>query len=318
MVELSHRPLRELVAAFGGCDRYCSEMTSAAGYLAGSPYDRWFLDAAPCPEKTVLQLYAADAGRLIKAATQLVAERTAKGIPVGGIEANFGCSAPHIERTGGGVKWMQDPPGAAALIGGLKTALPDIIISAKLRLGYTDSMTDLLRFCQGLAAAGADYLVLHPRLRAEKFRRTGRWDHVRTLAENLPIPVIGNGDIRGFEDYRAAMQRYQPAGIMLGREAVRRPWIFALIKGRLQDPDFRLAVDIEATGLRMLELIGSLLPDTFHISRARRFFYYYCDNLQFAHHIKHAIQHLTSLEAITQAFKDYFNTVPTDRTRLDR
>ena len=59
MVEISHRPLRELIASFGGCDRYYTEMSSAAAYLSGSPYDRWFLDARPDPARTALQFYAA-------------------------------------------------------------------------------------------------------------------------------------------------------------------------------------------------------------------------------------------------------------------
>ena len=143
MVELSHRPLRELVAGFGGCDRYYSEMTSAAGYLAGSPFDEWFLDPQPCPEQTVMQLYSPDAQRMALATERLVRERLAQGVAVGGVEANFGCSAPQIERIGGGVKWMKDPEGAAQMIRGMRKAAPDTVLSAKMRLGYEESLEAL-------------------------------------------------------------------------------------------------------------------------------------------------------------------------------
>lgn len=318
MVELSHRPLRELVAGFGGCDRYYSEMTSAAGYLAGSPFDAWFLDPQPCPEHTVLQLYSPDAERMALATQRLVRERQAEGIAVGGVEANFGCSAPQIERIGGGVKWMKNPAGAAELIRGMRQAAPATLVSAKMRLGYEESLDALKDFCTGLVEAGADYLVLHPRLSSEKFRRTGRWDYVRKLAAAMPVPVIGNGDIRDFRAYNAAMKDYAPGGIMIGREAVRRPWIFALIRGQQLNPDFNIQVNLEEIGLRMLALIRTLLPKNFHLSRSRRFFFYYCDNLKFGHHIRYAIQNALDIDGVEALFRGYFAESPGERIKTDR
>ncbi|OHD81847.1 MAG: hypothetical protein A3J97_04165 [Spirochaetes bacterium RIFOXYC1_FULL_54_7] len=317
MVELSHRPLRELVAGFGGCDRYYSEMTSAAGYLAGSPFDEWFLDPQPCPEQTVMQLYSPDAQRMALATERLVRERLAQGVAVGGVEANFGCSAPQIERIGGGVKWMKDPEGAAQMIRGMRKAAPDTVLSAKMRLGYEESLEALKNFCTGLVEAGADYLVLHPRLSSEKFRRTGRWAYVRELAATMSVPVIGNGDIRDFKAYNAAMHDYAPGGIMIGREAVRRPWVFALIRGQQENPDFTLQVNLEDTGLRMLSLIRTMLPANFHLSRSRRFFFYYCDNLKFGHHIRYAIQNAPDLDAVKALFRGYFVEAPSERIKND-
>ena len=317
MVELSHRPLRELIAGFGGCDRYYSEMTSAAGYLAGSPFDAWFLDPQPHPELTVLQLFSPDVERMSLATRKLVKERLAQGVAVGGVEANFGCSAPQIERIGGGVKWMKDPAGAAALIKGMREAAPDTVLSAKMRLGYEESLEALKDFCTGLVEAGADYLVLHPRLSSEKFRRTGRWAYVQELAAAMPVPVIGNGDIRNHASYRLAMETYAPGGIMIGREAVRRPWIFALIRGQQVNPDFSIQVDLQETGLRLLSLIRTLLPRNFHLSRSRRFFFYYCDNLKFGHHIRYAIQNAPDIDAVEGLFRAYFAESPGERIKTD-
>jgi tRNA-dihydrouridine synthase len=317
MVELSHRPLRELIAGFGSCDRYYSEMTSAAGYLAGSPFDAWFLDPQPQPDRTVLQLFSPDVERMALATKRLITERQAQGVPVGGVEANFGCSAPQIERIGGGVKWMKDPAGAAQLIRGMRKAAPDTLVSAKMRLGYEESLDALKDFCSGLVEAGADYLVLHPRLSSEKFRRTGRWSYVRELAAAMPVPVIGNGDIRDFRSYKAAMHDYAPGGIMIGREAVRRPWVFALIRGQQDNPDFTIQVDLEELGLRMLSLIRTLLPKNFHLSRSRRFFFYYCDNLKFGHHIRYAIQNAPDIAAVETLFRAYFIESPGERIKTD-
>lgn len=318
MVELSNRPLRELIAAFGSPDRSYTEMTSASGYLAHSPFDRWFTDSLPDPEHTVVQFYDTDIDPMARAARRLFEERQASGTPLGGIDANFGCSAPQIERAGGGVSWMKDASRAATLIRALKEAAPGIPISAKLRLGYEESEPKLVDFCLALQDAGADYLVIHPRLKQEKFRRSGRWPFIKAVAESLSIPIIGNGDIRGHDRYRAAIDQYGAAGVMIGREAVRRPWIFALIRGHEADSDFALEVPIEDTGLRMLGLIRQLLPPPFHTSRARRFFFYYCDNLSFGHHLKYAIQNSDGLDDMERLFRRYFDEVPAERSKVER
>lgn len=308
MVGLSHRALRELIRGFGGCDLYYTEMTSAAGYLSGAPYDRFFLDSGPEPERTVLQFYAVDTARMVEAA-----RKAARELPAAGLDLNFGCSAPHIERSGGGVSWMKNPEAARDLVARVRDARPEGSLSVKLRIGYDDDYGRLRDFCAGLSEAGADWLVLHPRLRSEKLRRTGRWDYVRRLREDLGIPLVGNGDVRTPVDKAARVRECRTAGIMLGREAVRRPWIFALIRGLERDPGFRMTVDAAETAENFLRLVEELLPPEFHLSRARRFFYYYCDNLSFAHHIRWKIQNAPDLASIRRILAEYFEEVPGDR-----
>jgi tRNA-dihydrouridine synthase len=306
MVALSHRPLRSLVREFGGLDYACTEMASAAALVSGSPYDKWYLDPEPEPERTVLQFYTVKPERLVEAL-----ERCAPW-PVFGADINFGCSAPHIERAGGGVAWMSDPPRAAELICRARAAWPKPL-SAKLRIGAEEDYAALRDFCMRLVDAGVDYLTLHPRLKSEKLRRSSRWDYVASLARELPVPVVGNGDVRSYSDYRDKLEAYGPAGIMIGREAVRRPWIFALIRGREADAGFSMEVDLEATAYRMLDLMEEQLPPDFHLTRAQRFFFYYCDNFSFAHHIKWKTQNAPDLAGIRAVLAEYFAEVPADR-----
>ena len=312
MVGLSHRPLRELIRSYGGCDVYYTEMTSAAGYLSGVPFDRYFLDTDPEPERTVLQFYTVDTPRMVEAA-----RRSAREISSAGLDLNFGCSAPHIEKSGGGISWMKNPGAARDLVARVRETRPESSLSLKLRIGYDDDYGRLLDYCSGLAEAGADRLILHPRLKSEKFRRTGRWDYVRKLREDLRIPVVGNGDVRNPEDWAARVRECRPAGIMLGREAVRRPWIFALIRGLERDPGFQMVVDVAGTAETALRLMEEHLPPEFHISRARRFFFYYCDNLSFAHHVRWKIQNAPDLTEIRRILAEYFEEVPGDREKRE-
>ncbi|MBN1243864.1 MAG: tRNA-dihydrouridine synthase family protein, partial [Spirochaetales bacterium] len=191
MVGLSHRALRALVDEFGGCDLYYTEMSSAPGYISGAPYDAWFLDALPAPERTVLQFYGPDAPRLGEAVAR------SNALPALGVDLNFGCSAPHIVASGGGVAWMKDPEGAAGLVTAARRNLaPGRTLSAKIRAGWDDDYGKLLEFARALEEAGLDWLVLHPRTQAQKLRRVPKRDLAARLAAELRVPLLLNGDVR--------------------------------------------------------------------------------------------------------------------------
>lgn len=311
MVAVSHRALRELILGFGGLDLACTEMASAAAAVSGAYFERWFLDAEPEPGRTLMQFYTVKSERLIEA----LAHVADKGLF--GVDLNFGCSAPQIRKAGGGVAWMGKPREAAELCA-LARKDWEASLSAKMRIGESEDYGALKDFAAGLVEAGLDFLTLHPRLENERFRRKSRWDYVARLQADLPVPVLGNGDVRSFSDWAARKAETGCAGIMIGRAAVQRPWLFALIKGRREDPGFELKVDLEATAYRFLDLVESRLPPEFHLTRARRFFFYYSDNFSFAHHLKWSLDNAPDLEAMRSILAAYFADMPGDRKRVER
>jgi tRNA-dihydrouridine synthase B len=308
MVALSHRALRELILEFGGLDFAYTEMASAGAVVSGSPYEDCYLDAGPAPEKIVYQLYATKPERLPEALRYL-RER-----PVYGADLNFGCAAPHITKAGGGAAWMREPEKAFELVRSARSVW-DRTLSAKIRLGQDEDYERLADFVRGMAEAGLDYVALHPRFEGQKFRRQGRWDIVARLAAEMPIPIVGNGDIRLWSDYKRRLVEAKPAGIMLGREAARRPWIFALLRGKEASEDFSMEVDLRGTAFRMLELIESRLIEEFKITRAQRFFFYFSDNFTYAHHIKWKLVNAQNLETMRGELDAYFAEMPSDRVR---
>jgi len=312
MVGLSHRALRELILEFGGLDYAYTEMASAGAMVSGSPYDEWYLDPGPLPGRTICQLYATKPERLPEALALLAETNEA---PVFGVDLNFGCSAPHITKAGGGAAWMRDPEGAFALVRSARAAWEGRL-SAKIRLGADEDYDRLAAFARGIAEAGIDFIALHPRLEGQKFRRKSHWDYVARLASEMSVPIVGNGDVRDWEGYLDRVTRYSPAGVMIGREAARRPWIFALLRGKEGSDGFSMEIDLRAAAFRMLELIETRLPPDFRLPRARRFFFYYADNFSFAHHIKWKLQNADGLDAMRRAIDDYLLEVPSDERKV--
>jgi tRNA-dihydrouridine synthase len=177
-------------------------------------------------------------------------------------------------------------------------------LSVKLRIGFTDDFDYLLRFCRRLAEAGTERITLHPRTASEKFKRRARWDYVDRLREELDIPVIGNGDINdAAELVEKARGTSGSAGVMAGRGAVRHPWIFAQAK---MVPF--LTPPIEETGLRFLDLLARYQPPEFHLSRARRFFSYFCDNLKWGNYVKNLLNREEDLAGIERVWVEYFES----------
>jgi tRNA-dihydrouridine synthase len=337
MAELSHRALRELIEGFGGCDGYYTEMIGAGALVSGGRFEDWYLESGPCPDKLIYQLVGADSGRLAVAAALL------DKLPGAGIDINMGCSAPAIARTGAGVRWMAFPQEAAAMIGQVRRATGKRL-SVKLRLAPErgivqasdgpDAVFDyLLDFCRRLVEAGLDFVVLHPRTADEKFRRAAHWDYVARLRAALDIPVGGNGDIDGPESLLIRAQGPWDA-VMAGRAAVRQPWIFAQarqlaagdtpkaalrsVKSRFCPNELHEAQqttsphspfptpNLEETGLRFLDLLAKYQPPEFHLSRARRFFNYFCDNLRWAHYQRTRLNRETGLKGIARVWQEYF------------
>jgi tRNA-dihydrouridine synthase len=297
--------------------------------LGGGPLEKWYIDGGPRPEKLVYQLVGADIGQITGAAALL------DRLECRGIDLNMGCCAPLIRKTGAGIAWMGSIDRAGELIKAVRGVVKRRL-SVKMRTGLTDDFEYLVKFCRRLEAEGVELIILHPRTAKEKLKRRAKWDYVGALRQELRIPVAGNGDISGAEDLIAHAGGDCDA-VMVGRAAVRQPWIFAEARAQgipltearstqrtrgIQNlippwspcppclPEMVFDVNLEEIGLRFLELLGRWQPPEFHISRARRFFALFCDNLKWGNYVKNLLNREETLSGVERSWHDYFKENP--------
>lgn len=311
MVGITNRAFRTLLDELGGPDYAFTEMASAEAFVSHAQFEAYYTDAGPRSRSTSVQFYARSSEAMAAACSELL-KRNAAEAPAG-VDINFGCSAPHIRKTGGGSAWSTDPTGAARMVAAARAAWPGTL-SAKVRMGPDDDYDRFLGFCSVIAAAGLDFLSVHPRTDGQRFRRKPRHDFTLRLASDLPIPVVANGDI---VDAGSAALSAGTAGayaLMIGREAVRRPWIFRLLRAELHGAPPCPPVDRLAIGLRFIDLAESTLPAAWSLETSRRFFSYFCETMSFAHHIKYRLINSPTLEAMRTNLAAYFEEVPSDRT----
>jgi len=310
MAEISHRALRELIEGFGGCDEYFTEMISAPALLASGPFEKWYIDNGPCPEKLVFQLVGSDSAQISRAAALL------DPLECRGIDLNMGCCAPLIRKTGAGIAWMASVDRAGELVKAVRKAVKRRL-SVKLRIGFTENFDFLAVFCRRLESEGVELITLHPRTAKEKLKRQARWDYVGALKQELKIPVAGNGDIT---DAEVLLKRANGPcdAVMVGRAAIRQPWIFAQAKGTGDwGSGTRVQSLVLETGLKFIELLVRWQPPEFHISRARRFFGFFCDNLKWGNYLKNLLNREETLSGVEKVWREYFSeqgAVSSDRS----
>lgn len=283
LAEITHAPLRMLIRRFGGCDLLFTEMFSAS-MLVRAPHKSVFLIQDPSEDDLVHQIAGSDPHVMADAAI-LLRERGATRLDI-----NMGCSAPAILRKGEGAALAADRPRALSVVSAVREVFPGHL-SVKMRLGETDDPASLAEFARALADAGVQTLALHPRLRGEKFKRSARWARIRQLRECVPIPVVGNGDVRLAEDARRMLQETGCDGMMAGRGAISRPWLFAEIaSGHGLSPDPR----------EVLQTFGALLrnylPEEIWMPRYRLFVAWFSLPLFFGHTLATSVRGATSLD----------------------
>jgi tRNA-dihydrouridine synthase C len=154
-----------------------------------------------------------------------------------GIDLNFGCPTPLINRKRGGAALLNEPELLHRIVSQVRAAVPaGIPVTAKMRLGISDT-SRAVDCARALADGGIQELVVHARTKEDGYRPPARWHSVAAIRETIAIPVIANGEVWTVSDYLAIRDVTGCRDVMLGRGAVADPLLAQRIRsGGGQDP----------------------------------------------------------------------------------
>ncbi|MCK9381647.1 MAG: tRNA-dihydrouridine synthase [Sulfuritalea sp.] len=148
-----------------------------------------------------------------------------------GIDLNFGCPTPLVNRNRGGAALLDEPELLQRIAGAVRAAVPPAIpVTAKMRLGIEDTGR-ALDCALALEAGGMQELVVHARTKQDGYRPQVRWEWVARIREAVRLPIIANGEVWNVADYRRICAATGCADVMLGRGAVADP----LLARRIRD-----------------------------------------------------------------------------------
>jgi nifR3 family TIM-barrel protein len=223
---VSESPFRRLCRDFGA-DVVVTEFVSADGVVKGNVRTRDYLRFDAEEHPIGVQIFGADPAMMAEGAA-LVAELFAPDF----VDINFGCPVKKVVRRNGGSGCLRDLDLVESIIKAVGGAVP-VPVSVKIRSGYDEATRDPVAIGRRCEDAGARWITLHPRTRADLYSGEARWEEIAALVEAVSVPVIGNGDVRSGEDARRMRDRTGCHGIMIARGSHGGPWIFTQARAAL-------------------------------------------------------------------------------------
>lgn len=215
-------PFRSVVKKFG-VDLTISEMISSNALVHNSKKTHRMLEKAPIENPYAIQIAGSDL-EVIKRAVEIINERD----DVTTIDLNCGCPAPKVVNNLQGSSLLTDLPQMAKVIETIKKYSNKEYTSVKFRLGFNEkNHEEIARICQ---ESGADYIAVHGRTRAGRYKAAVDYDAIAQVKQAVNIPVLANGDIDSPAKAKWVLEHTGADGVMIGRAAVGKPWIFKQIK----------------------------------------------------------------------------------------
>jgi tRNA-dihydrouridine synthase C len=191
-------------------NRICPELANGSRTRAGTP--------------VVVQLLGSDPACMAENAAQLAELSPA------GIDLNFGCPAPSVNRHGGGAMLLAEPERLFRIAEAVRRAVPvRIPFSAKMRLGVCDT-SKALDCARALEAGGIVSLVVHARTKADGYKPPAHWEWVARIRDVVQLPVTANGEVWTESDYARCRAVSGSADVMIGRGAVADPFLARRIR----------------------------------------------------------------------------------------
>ncbi|MCK2126402.1 tRNA dihydrouridine synthase DusB [Thauera aromatica] len=223
MAGVTDRPFRQLCKKMGA-GLAVSEMVTSNSLLYGSEKTRRRANHDGEVEPIAVQIAGADPAMMAEAA-RYNADRGAQIIDI-----NMGCPAKKVCNVMAGSALMQDEPLVARILEAVVNAVPHTPVTLKFRTGWSRAHRNAPAIARIAEDAGIRAIAIHGRTRSDQYMGEAEYDtiaHVKTLVK---IPVIANGDITTPQKARQVLEHTGADGIMIGRAAQGRPWIFREIE----------------------------------------------------------------------------------------
>ena len=302
MAGVTDRPFRTLCRRYGA-GLAISEMVSSRPELRGTRKSRLRLEHRGEVGPVSVQIAGADPAMMAEAARF----NAAQGAQI--IDINMGCPAKKVCNVAAGSALMSDERLVSRILEAVVAAV-EVPVTLKLRTGPAPESRNALRIARIAEGAGVKLLAVHGRTRACGFRGEAEFDTIAEVKAGVRIPVIANGDIGTPEEARRVLEYTGADGIMIGRAACGRPWIFReflhfLNEGKKLPPPG--ALEMRAVALEHLEGIYSLYGEELGVRIARKHIGWYTRGFPGGEAFRRAANEILSAPAQLAAVGRFFD-----------
>ena len=301
---------RQVVREFGGAGLLATEMIAARSatwletHRDEHPDRLWGVRDEPRP--LAVQMWDNDPDNLAR-----VGRRLAKDFQVSVVDLNFGCPVRQVTEKAHSGSWLlRDPDRVGAIVRRVVDACDGTPVTAKIRLGCSDMCRTAVEVAQRIEEAGAACLTIHGRVASQFFKGQADWEAIAAVKRSLSrLPVVGNGDIDSAEAAVSRLRESGVDGVMIAREALSRPWIFAqcaaLLRGEQPRPDPSLAEQREIV-LHHYDLVCRRFGAERGTLLMRKFACAYAQGISGAREFRGRVSRVTTREEFLEAVRSAF------------
>jgi nifR3 family TIM-barrel protein len=253
MAGMTDTAFRRLVKRKGGCGLVVTEMVSSEGLVRGIDRTLEYAEYTEEERPVAIQIFGGDPVVMADAA-QIV-----EGMGADIVDVNMGCPVPKIAKHNAGCSLMREPDHAASVIRAMARAVR-IPVTVKMRAGWNEQSINAPDLARKVEDAGAAAVTVHGRTAAQSYSGESDWRLIGTVASSVGLPVFGSGDCVEADHVVSRLRETGVAGVLVGRGALRNPWIFTQSAAALSGGEMT-SVPLEDRGKFLLEYIDLLLQE---------------------------------------------------------
>ena len=220
MAGMTDTAFRRLVKRHGGCGLVVSEMVSSEGLVRGIDRTLEYAEYTEEERPVSIQIFGGDPEKMA-AAAQIV-----EGMGADLVDVNMGCPVPKIAKHNAGCSLMREPEHAANVVRAMAKAVR-IPVTVKMRAGWDADDMNAPELAKRMEDAGASAIAVHGRTAAQSYSGFSDWDFIARVASGVGIPVFGSGDCVEPQQMVDRLAGSGVSGVLVGRGALRNPWIFS-------------------------------------------------------------------------------------------
>lgn len=310
MAGMTDTAFRGLVKGHGGCGLVVTEMVSSEGLVRGIDRTLEYAEYTEAERPVAIQIFGGTP------ATMASAAKIVEGMGADIVDVNMGCPVRKIAKHHAGCSLMRDPAHAASIVAAMTTAV-SIPVTVKMRAGWNDRQLNAPELARCVEDAGAAAVTVHGRTAEQSYKGTSDWDLIAQVAAGVRIPVFGSGDCVEPDQLIARTASTGIAGVLVGRGALRNPWIFAQAYA-LESGAPAPAVSAVERGRFLLDYIDRLLNegeddagsthrrDRWVINKLRALGTWFTKGVDHGSRLRTSLNHAESLDEVHAIIGDFF------------
>lgn len=277
-----------------GADYGVSEMVSAKGLFYDNQNTMDLLRTADNEQIKVAQIFGNEPNIM----AQMVKSKSLEKFDI--IDINMGCPAPKIVNNAEGSALMKNLNLAHDVIKACVEAT-EKPITVKFRVGFDENHKNCVEFAKMCERAGASAITIHGRTREQFYDGVVDLDAIKKVKESVSIPVIANGDVVDVESYKKMMEYTGCDGVMIGRGALGRPYIFSELLGIEHNKDKMFYIK------KHIEILRTVYPDEFIIRHMRKHILCYLKGERNCAELKRNIVLINDLNEVISLLDKFFH-----------